>query len=171
METKIDSLLGDYESGKVSRREFVERLTVMAGIAAGFGAAMPPPAAAASGSRITPVSVNHIAITVSDLGRAKDWYTGLLNLKVVQETPRLALLRFKDTEFVLRPGPHPGTITHFMLGVEPYDEVALKAQLLAHGLEPRKDLESFLVKAPDDLTLQIGDRQMGLKSGYPAANS
>jgi catechol 2,3-dioxygenase-like lactoylglutathione lyase family enzyme len=130
-----------------------------------------PSLAAESSPRITPVSVNHIAITVSDLGQAKQWYTGLLNLKVVQETPRLVLLRFADTELVLRPGAHPGTITHFMFGIQPYDEAALKATLQAHGLDPRKDLDSFLVKGPDDLTVQIGDRQMGLKSGYPPANS
>lgn len=159
-------MLKDYESGKVSRRQFVERLNVMAGVAAGFGLAKPS-AGAESSPRITPVSVNHIAITVSDLGRAKDWYTGLLNLKVVQDTPRLGLLRFKDTELVLRPGPHPGTITHFMLGVEPYDEAALKAKLQAHGLDPRKDLESFLVKAPDDLTLQIGDRKWASSQDIP----
>jgi hypothetical protein len=58
-----------------------------------------------------------------------------------------------------------------MFGVSPYDEASLQQTLKAQGLEPKKDLESFLVRDPDNLIVQIGDRKMGLDIGYPASVS
>ncbi|HEU5453840.1 MAG TPA: VOC family protein [Terriglobales bacterium] len=160
MRTLINSLLGGYESGAVSRREFVENLTLLVGAVAAMGA---PAAATEAADRLNPVSINHVAITVSDLQKAKQWYTGLFKLDLVQETPHLVLLRFKDTLLVLRPGEHPGAITHVMFGLPHYDEAALKAKLVAYGLDPRKDLDSFHVKDADGLDVQIGDARMGMK--------
>jgi catechol 2,3-dioxygenase-like lactoylglutathione lyase family enzyme len=140
-------------------------------------AAAPAAWAADPVAPITPVSVNHIAIGVSNLKRSKDWYTRVLKLKLVQETETLALLQFGETQLVLRPPTlaHPsasvGTISHVMFGVSPYDEGSLERTLKAQGLEPRKDLESFLVRDPDNLIVQIGDRKMGLDVGYPPSAS
>ena len=164
MQSFVNSLLGRYEDGALSRREFVEQVTMLSAAVAAIGRA--GTAMADSMAPLTPVTVNHVAITVSDLQRSKKWYTGLLGLELVQETPHLVLLRFKDTLLVLRPGEHPGTITHFMVGLPNYDEAALKAKLVAYGLDPRKDLESFHVKDPDGADIQIGDANMGLK-GFP----
>ena len=173
MESVLDTMLGKYEQGKVTRRQFIEAVSMLAATAATAPAAL----AADPVAPIVPVSVNHIAIGVSNLKRSKDWYTRVLKLKLVQETENLALLQFGETQLVLRPPTpaHPstavGTISHVMFGVSPYDEASLQQTLKAQGLEPKKDLESFLVRDPDNLIVQIGDRKMGLDVGYPASVS
>jgi hypothetical protein len=64
---------------------------------------------------------------------------------------------------VLRPGPNPGTISHFMFGIDNYDADALETRLKAAGLDPQKDSDSFHVRDPDGLNVQVGDRMLGLK--------
>jgi hypothetical protein len=41
----------------------------------------------------------------------------------------------------------------------------LKAYLRTQGLDPQKDSESFHVRDPDGLNVQVGDRKLGLSSG------
>jgi len=110
-------------------------------------------------------TVNHIAISVSDLSRSTEWYCRMFGLRVIQQSAQSVLLGFGDSMLVLREDPNPGTISHFMFGVERYDEAALKAHLLANGLDPQKDLESFHVRDPDGLNVQVGDRQLGMAAG------
>jgi len=110
-------------------------------------------------------TVNHIAISVSDLSRSTEWYCRMFGLQVIQQSKESALLGFGDSMLVLREDPHPGTVSHFMFGLERYDEAALKAHLLANGLDPQKDLESFHVRDPDGLNVQVGDRRLGLAAG------
>ena len=172
MESVLSTMLGNYEQGKVTRRQFIEAVSMLAATAATAPAAL----AAEPVAPIVPVSVNHIAISVSDLKRSKDWYTRILKLKVIQENDTFALLQFGNTQLVLRtktpqrPALIPGTITHFMFGVSPYDEPALFQTLKDQGLTPKKDLESALVRDPDNLIVQIGDVKMGLDTGYPPSS-
>ena len=111
------------------------------------------------------VTVNHIAISVSDLERSAAWYCRMFGLRVIQKSGQSALLGFGESMLVLREDPNPGTISHFMFGVEAYDEEALKAYILANGLDPKKDLESFHVCDQDGLNVQVGDRNLGLGEG------
>jgi catechol 2,3-dioxygenase-like lactoylglutathione lyase family enzyme len=169
MDSTICVMLGEYEQGKISRRQFIEAVSIVAAIAAGAPAAL----AVAPPAPIVPVSVNHIAIGVSDLKRSRDWYTRVLKLKVIQENDHFALLQFGNTQLVLRtpskerPSMVPGTISHFMFGIAPYDEAALFQTLRDQGSTPQKDLASALIRDPDNLLVQIGDMQLGLDTGYP----
>ena len=167
-------MLGSYEQGKVSRRQFGEAGSMLAA-----SAALPAAALAADPlpAPIVSVSVNHIALGVSDLKRSKEWYMRILKLKVIQENDHFALLQFGNTQLVMRSPTKehssvvPGTINHFQFGVSPYDEAALEATLIAQGLTPKKDLESFLVRDPDNLLVQIGDERMGIDKGYLLAST
>jgi catechol 2,3-dioxygenase-like lactoylglutathione lyase family enzyme len=121
-----------------------------------------------SGSVCTAKTVNHIAITVSDLQRSKEWYCRMFGLDVIQESEKSVLLRFGHTMLVLRPGDgktEAGTISHFMFGLDAFDPAALDAQLREQGLEPQRDAESFHVRDPDGLDVQVGDRMLGLEKG------
>ena len=95
----VSAMLSRFEGGKLSRRQFVEGLAAMASTVAlvpsAMGQRMIAPAIAGR--------VNHIAIGVNDLQRAKAWYTSVLRFQVVRETPHMTLLRFDDTEIVLQP--------------------------------------------------------------------
>ena len=173
MKAQLNGMREDYERGRISRRGFIEAATALAALAACAPEALAAPPAAP----LQAATVNHIAIGVSDLKRSKEWYTRVMKLKVVQETPNLLLLQFGQTQLVLRPRSAarptivPGTISHFSIGVTPYDEAALKQSLLSFGLEPTKDMESFHVRDPDGTDVQIGDAKLGLDVGYPPDKS
>jgi len=173
MESAIGSILSDYERGKISRRQFIETVSIVAVAAASAPAAL----AAAPPAPIVPVSVNHIAMGVSDLKRSKDWYTRIFKLKVIQENDHFALLQFGNTQLVLRsptkerPSVAPGTVNHFMFGISPYDEAALFQTLKDQGFDPTKDLDSAIIRDPDNLLVQVGDEKLGLDTGYPLSST
>ncbi len=107
-------------------------------------------------------TVNHVAISVSDLQRSRECYCRTFGLTVIQESCDSVLLGFGESMLVLRPGPNPGTISHFMLGIDGYVASELGARLKAEGLDPQQDSDSFHVRDPDGLDVQVGDRGLGL---------
>lgn len=113
----------------------------------------------------TAATINHIAITVSDLDVSREWYCRMFGLTVIQQSDDSVLLGFGEGMLVLRVGDNPGTISHFMFGVRQYDEEALRQHLLDNSLDPQKDLESFHVRDPDGLNVQVGDPALGLGAG------
>ena len=150
MEMTISSLVNGYEKGKISRRELVRTLALLAGTAgtAGIGTAAPAAPLPAS-------TVNHIAITVSDVKRSSDWYKELFGLVPEQDTKDVAVLGFGNTVLVLRPGANPGRLTHFCFGVKGFNKAEAEVELKKRGLNPRPDNESFHVKDPDGTDVQI----------------
>ncbi len=56
------------------------------------------------------VTVNHIAISVSNLRRSKDWYCRTFGLRVIQESEQSVLPGFGQSMLVLREDSNPGTI-------------------------------------------------------------
>ncbi len=111
------------------------------------------------------VTINHIAIAVSDLHRSKEWYCKTFGLRVIQESEESVLLGFGTGMLVLRPDPSPGTISHFMFGIDKFQPENLEARLRAQGLEPQKDSDSFHIRDPDGLNVQVGDKGLGLSMG------
>ena len=111
------------------------------------------------------VTVNHIAISVSNLKQSRDWYCKMFGLRLIQESDQSVLLGFGDSMLALRVDSTPGTISHFMFGIDRFDAGALKTRLADHGLQPRRDAESFHVRDPDGLDVQVGDKGLGLSTG------
>lgn len=107
-------------------------------------------------------TVNHIAISVSDLQRSKEWYCRMFGLRVIQESEESVLLGFGESMLVLRPGSNPGTLSHFMFGIDGYAARELEAKLKAENLDPQEDSDSFHVRDPDGLDVQVGDRGLML---------
>lgn len=98
-------------------------------------ASMPKP----SGKGFRATSFKHIVLHVADIGKERDFYTGLLGLKVVSETAAECSLRFGQNTLVLRPTGADGKpyINEFGFAVENYDSAKAKAELDRRGLNPR----------------------------------
>ena len=159
MYKSITTLLSSYENGTLSRRDLVAGL--------GFLVSGATAVAAGADTPITAVSVNHIAINVSDLKRSTAWYKTTLGLTSGMETEKESALRFGDSGLILRPSPKPGVITHVMFGINNYNSDNLEGWLRHQGLDPRKDQDSFHVKDPDGLDVQVGDKDMRGSSQAP----
>jgi len=90
MESVVAALLRDFESGKLTRRQLVQTLALMAvgspvasAVAQSVAAA---PVKAASGTPWKTVYLDHISFRVSDYTKSVDFYTDLMGWKVLKDT-------------------------------------------------------------------------------------
>src|SRR5205085_11646456 len=100
MEKTINGLLNSYEKGHINRRQLVGGLIMLA---AGSSAS------AATSTKA--ISVNHIAINVSDVAKSSKFYQDVFGMSATMEDAKSAALMFGDTGLIIRPGRNPGTIS------------------------------------------------------------
>src|SRR3989442_10317267 len=85
MESLIAKLLGDFESGKMSRRQLIQSLARCATAPAAVAAAAQGPSAAPSASAAAPwktVWLDHISYAVADYKKSTALYTSLMGWEV-----------------------------------------------------------------------------------------
>jgi catechol 2,3-dioxygenase-like lactoylglutathione lyase family enzyme len=185
MEGVIASLLKDFEDGKMSRRQLIQSLAMVA--VAG------PAAAAAGDAQASPaeapwktVHLDHISYAVSDYKRSAAFYAGLMGWEMANDNgTNQATLKIGNVgEIIIRnarrpdadagtvapggPGagdrpPVTGVINHISWGIEPWDTDGVKAELEKRGLKPRPDMQgndfkSWHVLDPDGWDLQISNQ-------------
>jgi catechol 2,3-dioxygenase-like lactoylglutathione lyase family enzyme len=144
----ISDLVTGYEHGRLTRRELIQALAMLA--AAGTTASAAP---------LRSGSINHVSVLVSDMARSIDFYNRVFGLSVANEDKanKIARLGIGGKVLVsLRVEPPPGLIDHFAIGVEGFNRDAVTKELQAMGLTPRDNLEfGFHVKDPDGANVQI----------------
>ena len=90
MESVVAALLRDFENGKLTRRQLVQTLALMA-VGSPFASAVAQsvatsPAKPAAGTPWKTVWLDHISFQVSDYKRSVDFYTDLMGWKVLNDT-------------------------------------------------------------------------------------
>jgi catechol 2,3-dioxygenase-like lactoylglutathione lyase family enzyme len=146
MKGTISKLLEAYERGKMSRRELVQGLALLA---AGSGTAS---AAGFQGN-----SVNHISLQVSNLQRSTDFYQRVFGCKVNKREGNNQLI-FGKNFLVLRPGNPAAKVDHFAIGVDGFNKDSVTADLKARGATPIDQQGGgfgFHVMDPDGFPVQI----------------
>ena len=141
MENSISNLLTHYERGRISRRELIRGLALL-GIAGST--------ASAAGFKAGPI--NHVSIQVSNMEKSADWYKkafGLAELK--SEEKNVVMLGVGPSHLSIRAGKTPGTIDHFAIGLDPFNEAAIVEDFKKRGYNP----SGLHVKDPDGLNVQI----------------
>jgi catechol 2,3-dioxygenase-like lactoylglutathione lyase family enzyme len=135
-----------YEKGKLSRRQLVQGLALLA---AGSSAAE---AAGFQGN-----SINHISLFVSNLQRSTDFYQRVSNCTVNKRDGNNQLV-FGKNFLVLREGKPAAKVDHFAIGVDNFNKDSVTADLKARGATPI-DQEGggfgFHVLDPDGFPVQI----------------
>src|SRR5690349_639588 len=89
MESVVAALLRDFESGKLTRRQLVQTLALMAvgsPVASAVAQSMAASPAKAAGTPWKTVWLDHISFQVSDYKRSVDFYTDLMGWKVLNDT-------------------------------------------------------------------------------------
>ena len=144
MESTISNLLKTYENGKLSRRNLVRGLALLA---AGSGAAR---AAGFQG-----VAIDHVSVYVSDLQRSTEFYQRVFG-GVVQVREGNNAITLGKGRVVLRKGMPPGKVDHFALGVENFNRESVMADLKSRGAAPLEETDFGLhVKDPDGFRVQL----------------
>jgi catechol 2,3-dioxygenase-like lactoylglutathione lyase family enzyme len=148
VEHLISDLVTRFERGRLSRRELIQALAMVA--AAGTTASAAPLRAG---------SINHTSVLVSDMPRSIDFYNRVFGLTVLNEDKphKISRLGIGGRVLVsLRVEPPPGLIDHFAIGVENFNKEAVTRDLQQMGLTPHENLEfGFHVKDPDGANVQI----------------
>ena len=119
-------------------------------------------------------AVHHLCLTVSDVGRARDFYTGLLGFEVALELGPKVLLSNGGAVLALGPAPEravPGDrfdenrvgLDHLSLGVASPAELGEAARLLDARGVPRGEIQELgplglavlAFRDPDNIQLEL----------------
>ena len=152
MDTIIADLVRRFESGRLTRRQLIQGLSML--VAA--GAATPAEAAQPGGLRGT--GIDHVSVLVSDLQHSAMFYQSVFGMTPISEDKPNQILRLgaKRTIVSLRHEGPAGVVDHFAISVENFNRDAVTAQLAQHGLTPQQNVQfGFHVKDPDGVVVQI----------------
>lgn len=148
MERQIDRMVQDFERGRLSRRDLVGSLSLLLAAAAGGRAA------AAGTTPFQAVGLNHIALSVTDVGRSRDFYVQLLGLSVARESESSCFLTCGD-HFVALFRSRQSGMDHYCYAVENYSVQEAAEKLRSRSLEPRISGNRIYFSDPDGLTVQL----------------
>lgn len=161
METTIAELIARFESGGITRRELIQRLSLIVAASASQAAApqTAPRVLKANG-------FNHLSFVVADYARTRDFYADLLGLRIARDDPKAkqCLLHLADDSYILprnpvRRGQVPPVVNHFAVSVADWDKQRVTGELRRRGLHFSDDLDmpadSVHVRDPDGYDFQL----------------
>ena len=164
MSAAIESLVEQFESRKLSRRQLVSSLAAL--VASATGASAQTPAAPAVSTLAQGRSLNHASLAVSDVEKAAAFYGTLLNAKVVSRPGNGGInLGLGDGFLGLYKLANPGTVNHICVGVDNFDADRLAAKCKEMGVTATVDRnpanrtsggDQLYLQAFDNHRLQIG---------------
>jgi catechol 2,3-dioxygenase-like lactoylglutathione lyase family enzyme len=155
MKDIITGMVDQFQTGKLSRRQLIEGLT----IAATAAVAAPASAAAPAGKGFKATSINHLSFGVPDYAKARDWYVDLLGFEVKKDDGKQCYMVCGDSSIVTRKTQMEGKtyIDHVCYTIANWDGKAVKAELERRGLNPRPGANefSYIVKDLNGFGVQI----------------
>jgi catechol 2,3-dioxygenase-like lactoylglutathione lyase family enzyme len=163
----IYSIIDQFESGQLSRRQLAGHLTALAGMMAAGGDVLKAEQTTAP-SAFEATAVHHIALKVTDLDRSQRFYEQQLGLKPIQAPgipPAMRLLTcssqdgcWPTTHLVNLWKADTPELHHFCFTVKDYDQKIAIDKLRTQGLEPMRRGNSAYFRDPDGYMIQIGGR-------------
>ena len=155
MDAIITNLVQRFERGRLTRRELIRSLSMLAAA----GTAAP---AAAQNSSLQATGIDHTSVLVTDLQRSAEFYRKIFGLTPVSEDKANRILRLgtgggvDSTLVSLRQQSPAGDIDHFAVSVKGFNRDTVTQLLKQHGLTPANNIEfGFHVTDPDGAVVQI----------------
>jgi catechol 2,3-dioxygenase-like lactoylglutathione lyase family enzyme len=143
----IETLLHNFELGKLSRRQLV---TSLAALATGG-----PAAGAAPG--IQAVSINHVTLKVPDLPRTSLFYQEFFGMPLRQKSAKTHILAVGESFFGIEQGDRPtAKVDHYDFGIANFNADEARAKLKGRNLSYEgESQESFKFYDPDGFLVQL----------------
>jgi len=152
MEMLVEKMLGDFEKGRLSRRQLAVHLAALA-----TGAAAATRAEAAPSLKA--ITLNHVTVKVPDLHKTSEFYQKFFGMKLAQQSKTIHILSVGDSFYGIEEKPGPAGLDHYDFGLEGWDAKAMRAKVAAAGLSitpgSRGDDESFKFNDPDGFVVQV----------------
>jgi catechol 2,3-dioxygenase-like lactoylglutathione lyase family enzyme len=154
----LDTLLRQYETGSLSRRELLGALALL--VAA--------PAASDAAQAVKPVgtvkSMNHVSIFVPNVAKSMEFYQGVFGLPLLTNQDAGRNLSTGPSFLGIYPAPATataGSINHIFFGMENFDADAVLKQLLDRGIKAnirlRGNTKELYFTDPDGIRVQLQD--------------
>ena len=166
MENLIAKLLGDFEHGKMTRRQLIQSLA-LAATAASAASAVPAaaPPAGSDSTILKATYLNHVGYQVKDYAKSRDWYGELFGMKVALDDGKKANMEVGESLLIFhtKQSASTPTVDHVCLTIADWDKdksvkEKVAAELKRRGLEVRTTEGSFHFKDPDGFELQVGGK-------------
>ena len=158
MEAAISLLIDQYDHGKVTRRQLVKSLAVAAGLGAAAGSA---DAVGTQEPTFRATRLNHIALSVTDVERSRDFYVRHLGLPVSSDSaPHNCFLDCGPNFVALFRGQEPG-MHHYCYSIVDFDQQEAAQKLRAANIEPDLQGRRIYFPDPDGLTVQLASETHG----------
>ena len=160
MHHELESLLGLYDSGNLSRRQLVQGL-----VALGVGPYVARPVA--GGLRVREQSaglfhartLNHVTLFASNVARSKAFYQRLTGLPIRAEDKDFCEFRLESGFLGIYepdPGEQPG-FNHFCFGIEKYDPQTTFKGAMPEAKATLEGKDQVYVQDPDGVRVQFAD--------------
>ena len=153
MQSLVSDLVARFETGQLSRRDFVATIAALA--AAGPAVAAPAPQAELDFKTAT---IDHMSIQVADMQKSAAFYQRMFGFKVISEDKPLGILRLGNTKTLvsLNTQKPAGIMDHFAIGVPNFTKEAAARYAISRGAMPLDDPYAGLhIKDPDGINVQI----------------
>ena len=158
-----EKLVGDFECGRLSRRQLVGRLVGLGAAIAmaprlGFAQQTKSSDTATAAPTFQATGLDHIALDVTDVPRSNEFYGKHLGLHVIRGDDDASFLGAdRDFFLTLFRAEQPG-MNHYCYSIDNYDADDAMERLADAGLRPRREGNRVYFPDPDGLTVQVAGR-------------
>jgi len=150
----IERMLEQFETGELSRRQFVAYLSSMAVIFAGVGKGIASLEQSQTNGLFQVSELNHIAIRVKDLDRSQKFYEDILGLSLILKRSTFRMMGCGAHFVALFKSSEPG-LDHLAFTLPSYDQSKVVQKLKANGNEPILEEGRTYFRDPDGYLIQI----------------
>ena len=136
----------------LTRRQALADLTLLMAALGSTGSIAP--AAEESSSTFLAQGLNHIALSVTDIARSRDFYVKHLGLRVSSESSSSCFLTCGAQFVALFRNREPG-MHHYCYGIDDYSVKSAAERLRAQGFTPRIAGNRIYFDDPDGIEVQL----------------
>ena len=159
MYEQVNRLVEAVEKGKLGRREAVGRLVALAAAAfTGGASALASEKTTAGAPTFRSIGLNHIALRVTDIPRAREFYRTHLGLTVLEESPYNCFMSAGRNNFVAMFRSKKSGLDHYCYTIEDYRPDEVVEKLGAAGLEPERRDDRVYFDDPDGIQVQLASQ-------------
>src|ERR1700693_2591907 len=147
MRTIIESMIRDFERGRLTRRQLAVSL---AALVSGRQAKAKP-------SGLRAVSLNHVTVRVPDVHRTSQFYQEFFGMPLKQHSETTHILGVGKSFFGIEQKDGGPALDHYDFGIAGFnaDQAAAKLKARNLTLEPGGTKESFKFRDPDGFLVQL----------------
>ncbi len=148
MYAHITNLIDGFERGRLTRRQLIAGLTGLVGAASAARAAQ-------SDSTFTATEINHIALSVTDVTRSREFYQKHLGMTLRSDNSPHSVFLNCGPDFLALFRADTPAMDHYCYTVKGYDATDAVTRLEAAGLKPRRRSNRVYFDDPDGLEVQV----------------